>query len=117
MFHPDYDKYPRFRNARCTRDNVTAGSALFYPREYWHATLNHGDEGTIYITDTLVDGENFREMTRRMRGSCANRGFRHSARMCDELETRCFPLWEQMFAGDDTTGPAWVTAPAPAPVQ
>ena len=45
-FAPDYKAFPNFLKARCIDDVVTAGEMLFYPKDYWHQTVNVRSAGS-----------------------------------------------------------------------
>lgn len=103
-FAPDYDRYPRMRDAECYLDTVRPGEAIYYPRDYWHQTLNLVTP-TITITGTLVDAENHRyvadELKREFAAAAAGssgslRIQRFSPQLQRAMEERCFPLWENM---------------------
>ena len=94
-FEPDYDAYPKARNASCYDDTVVAGEAVFYPRDYWHQTRN-AETPTIAISSTIVDANNYDSVTEELSKEC-NSGARTriitpSRELCAALEV-CVPLF------------------------
>ena len=43
-FAPNYKSFPLFERAACIDDRVVTGEMLFYPKDYWHQTINVVDD-------------------------------------------------------------------------
>jgi len=56
-FHPDYERAPRFRQARCYLDTVGPGEALYYPMDWWHQTESLDE--TVSISASIADSLNY----------------------------------------------------------
>jgi hypothetical protein len=48
-FKPDYQRFPKFSNASCFEQITEPGDLIYYPKEYWHQTLNL-DTPTVSLT-------------------------------------------------------------------
>jgi len=38
VFHPNYDKFPLFKNAKCIKVTVEEGETILHPTGWWHTT-------------------------------------------------------------------------------
>jgi len=99
-FHPDYEKYPLFKYARCWEDVVKAGEMVFYPRDYWHQTENVATP-SISISASVLDAYSYKEIQGIIERECRFGTYRwnFSQELCKTLETKCFPMWENMYGG------------------
>lgn len=102
FFSPDYEKYPRFRQARCWLDTLHEGEILFYPRDYYHQT-RIDETPTLTITDTVVTVQNWFTVKEQLKAECDEQKFRwnFSKELCASLN-QCFVLWENKWGADSS---------------
>ena len=105
MFAPDYDALPGLLGAECYVDTAAEGEALFYPREYWHQTVNL-DDRVVAITGTLVDKNNYDTVALMLDVDCEKEPkvphITPSAELCRYYRTHCFPWWRHAFGDVET---------------
>lgn len=105
MFHPDYHALPDLLQAECYVDTAHPGEALFYPREYWHQTVNL-DDPVVAITGTLVDANNYDTVALMLDKDCEKEEkipfITPSAPLCQAYRTHCFPWWRHAFGDVET---------------
>ncbi|CEO94506.1 hypothetical protein PBRA_000291 [Plasmodiophora brassicae] len=99
-FRPDLARWPRFAASTCYDDVVRPGEMLFYPRDYWHQTLNL-ETPTITLTGTVVDENNADTVERELRDECTTGkwGWHLGDDLCGQLE-QCYALWNATMTGD-----------------
>jgi len=56
-YEPDFDKYPKFRNAKPVSDVVSPGETIFVPKNWWHTARSL--EPTISIAQDLLTKYNW----------------------------------------------------------
>lgn len=98
---PDYETFPRARNASCYDDVVRAGEFVFYPRDWWHQTYNVEDMN-LAITGTLSDANNFDSVQREIARDCKKKNpniIPINPRMCKRLQ-KCYEWWHDAWMGD-----------------
>lgn len=107
-FRPDYNRYPKFKNAKCHQFVVQPGDILYYPEDWWHHTTNLNTP-SIAITGTLVTKENYVSVRDELRKQCDGKGsiFQPDQILCPALEA-CYNVWEGMFA--DSISPMSIEA-------
>ena len=97
---PNYKRHPLVRHASCYYVNVSAGDVIYYPKDYWHQTLNL-DTPTVAISGTLADHNSYPFVRRELMNECDNkeesRLFVPEDRLCKALQS-CYGLWEKQFA-------------------
>lgn len=74
---------------------------LFYPREYWHQTMNL-ETPSVSVTGTLVTPNDYKFVRQMLQRECDGKGriFNPDPRMCSQLQ-HCFSLWDEAFARDE----------------
>jgi hypothetical protein len=107
-FNPDYAHYPLFRQAHCYEDTLNPGDVMYYPKNYWHQTLNL-DTPTVSLTGTLATGNCHRDVFLELKKECDGKGriFVPDDALCANID-RCATLLEKHFhsTGDDGLDPA-----------
>jgi len=100
MFQPNYAANPSLLHADCYVDTADEGEALFYPREYWHQTINV-DTRVVAITGTLVDANNYDTVALMMDKDCEKNGeinlINPSPELCSYYRSHCFPWWRHAW--------------------
>jgi hypothetical protein len=100
MFSPEYAANPALLQADCYVDTAVAGEVLFYPREYWHQTVNL-DTRVVAITGTLVDANNYDTVALMMDKDCEKGGainlINPSPELCRYYREHCFPWWRHAW--------------------
>lgn len=101
MFHPDYEHFPETLKANCFDFILHQGDVLFYPKNYWHQTINL-DTPTIALTGTLVTPTNHNDIRDRLEGQCNGIGnlFIPEPVFCAQLQ-KCFKYWKEYFDVSD----------------
>jgi hypothetical protein len=94
VFDPDYAEYPLLLNATCYQDDVEEGDLVFYPKDYWHQTLNLATP-SVAFSGTLVTPENTDTISAELAKDCSGGGriFKRSEPMCAQLEA-CMARWK-----------------------
>lgn len=94
----DYERYPAFVNADCYEDTVVAGEMMFYPRDYWHQTINL-ETPSASVSGTVCDMNNYDTIADELEAECARQKYRwhFSKQLCTELR-QCFALWKERWA-------------------
>lgn len=97
MFNPDYKRFPQVLKAKCYQFIVEPGDFVFYPKGYWHQTLNL-DTPTISLTGTLVTPTNHFDVKERLEVQCSGRGnlFIPDTVFCAQLK-KCYKYWADFF--------------------
>lgn len=100
-FNPDYIRYPLFRQARCYEDILQPGDVVYYPKNYWHQTLNL-DTPTVSLTGTLATGNCYREVFNELKIECEGKGriFAPNDELCANID-RCASHLENHFQSID----------------
>jgi len=98
-FNPDYVRYPLFLQARCYEAILEPGDAIYYPKNYWHQTLNL-DTPTVSLTGTLATGNCHRDTFRELKAECDGKAriFVAEPALCEDI-ARCASMFEERFAG------------------
>jgi len=96
-FFPDYDTFPKFRDATCLQTTLEAGDVIYYPEDYWHQTLNLVTTSTA-LSKSIIRSTNYEGVQQRLREECAGAGaiFAPNEAMCNQLE-KCFERWDDEF--------------------
>lgn len=99
-FHPDYEKYPLFKYARCWEGVVNAGEMVFYPRDYWHQTENTHTP-SVAISASILDAYSYNEIREELIAECRFKRYnwKFSPELCAALTNQCYPQWEKRFGG------------------
>ena len=95
-FHPDYRRFPKFKNATCYQFIAEPGDVVYYPKDWWHQTQNL-QTPTMSITGTLVTLGNYVEQREMLREQCAGDGmvFNPVESVCRKLES-CYEVWDSL---------------------
>ena len=109
-FRPDYEKFPKTKQAHCIDDWVVPGEMIFYGRNWWHHTETLPDpvdgRPCVSITGTLTDENNYDGMVQELSRECGlelpdgSSTSKLSKRIhlpegtCKNLP-KCFRQWEQ----------------------
>ena len=95
-FAPDLEKYPRFADSVCYDDVVRAGEMVFYPREYWHQTLNLATP-SVSVSGTVVDENNYDSVQEEITAECKHGkwNWHFGKDLCKAMDN-CFTLWNHM---------------------
>ncbi len=98
VFHPDYDTYPLFRQARCFDDVVRAGEMVFYPADYWHQTENQVTP-SIAVSSSMLDETNWDLVAEELRKECDEGKYKwaFSAGLCKKLKGECYQWWKNRY--------------------
>ena len=100
MFKPDYAANPALLDADCYVDTAEAGEVLYYPRGYWHQTINV-DTRVVAITGTLVDANNYDTVALMLDKDCEKNGkinlINPSPELCSYYRSHCFPWWRHAW--------------------
>jgi histone arginine demethylase JMJD6 len=62
IFEPDYEKYPKYKNATPIHFTVGAGETLFIPAGTWHSAYSLGP--TISVAFDQLNSKNFKDFLR-----------------------------------------------------
>ena len=100
MFHPDYEKYPDTLKASCYEFITHPGDFVYYPKNYWHQTLNL-ETPTIAFTGTVVTPHNHESVADRLENECLGKGsiFVPEKNFCRQMRS-CYELWKEYFQKD-----------------
>lgn len=95
-FQPDYEAFPEMKKAVCYDVVVEAGEMIFYPKNYWHQTINM-DDITLAVSGTLVTEENREAISKEFayecrEGKAKSRIFNYEEDLCTGLE-ECYEEW------------------------
>lgn len=102
MFNPDYAAAPELLDLDCYLDVAAEGDTLYYPRDYWHQTLNQG-QLVVAVTGTLVDENNYDSVSEQLAQDCARPEdqrvplIHSSPELCKYYRQHCFPWWEHAY--------------------
>lgn len=66
----DYEKHSMLVNATCFQGIVQPGDLIYYPKDFWHQTLNM-DTPTLSVSGNVVTPECAAEVVGRLHGECA----------------------------------------------
>jgi hypothetical protein len=93
----DPEKHPLFEKADCYEDIIRAGEMLYYPRDYWHQTLNL-ETPSMSISGTICDPNNFDTISAELKNECDWQKFKwgFSKELCSELP-KCWKLWKDRW--------------------
>lgn len=97
-FHPNYKLFPKFRQVRtCSQLILSPGDMIFYPKEYWHQTLNL-DTPTVSLTGTIVTSQNYESVIQELTAECSGRSsiYKADKSLCSQLEL-CFNRWRLIY--------------------
>lgn len=97
-FKPDYKYFPKFRNVKtCTQFILYPGDLVFYPKDYWHQTLNL-DTPTMAMSATIITSDCHVQVKQELQQECAggNKVFVADEIFCGQLE-KCYKIWENTF--------------------
>jgi len=102
-FHPDYERFPNALQATCYQFTVDPGDFVYYPKSYWHQTLNL-DTPSIAITGTLVTPGNYKDVREKLEVQCEGKGnlFMPDPVFCKQLQ-KCYQYWEDYFGTPTST--------------
>ena len=104
----DLNRFPRFKNAKCTSIVLQPGELLYYPGSWWHQTLNL-DTPTIGFARRTVSKRNYNEVYAWFKQACdrprediRSKGFPGASpplarSVCASLK-RCKQRWRSMFS-------------------
>ena len=94
-FRPNYVTHPLAVHAECYQADLKPGEIIFYPKHYWHQTLNL-EKDTISITGTLVDKHNWQDMVDKLSDDCKEKNDDWK-QICEHLP-KCFSLWKERWS-------------------
>lgn len=100
-FYPDYERWPKFKDAACLQTVVTPGDVIYYPENYWHQTLNH-DTFSVALSSSIILKSNFEAVSERLSEECeGNRAiFAPSDELCIPLK-KCYKQWQHHFDSEE----------------
>lgn len=62
ILNPDYEKYPKFKEATPIRATLKAGEVMYIPNGVWHTTISHGQNISTIIDQ--VNNSNYKAWRR-----------------------------------------------------
>lgn len=96
-FGPDYETYPEYLKAECYQFVTEPGDLLYYPKRFWHQTVNLDPDSVAY-SHTMVTPQNYKNVTTFLQRSCEGKEHMFTAdpEFCRQLN-KCYTLWDKRF--------------------
>ena len=86
-------------DGQCYEDLFYPGDTLFYPKHYYHETMNIA-KPSMTVTGTVANSWNYESIATQLHKECAynHLSFDLSGPLCDALDD-CYMLWHERFSG------------------
>jgi tetratricopeptide (TPR) repeat protein len=104
-FKPDYEKYPKALKAKCYQTITEEGDSMYYPRDWWHQTINL-DDTNIAFSGSMINNHCVREFAEQMNMQCGppdqkpHNVFNGEPAFCKQVE-KCNEVWTDMYGERD----------------
>jgi len=71
---------------------------VFYPRDYWHQTINLSDL-TVSLSSSILHAHSYKEILAELTAACdrGKYGWGFSKDLCSAIKDRCAPLWRELY--------------------